>query len=169
MADGELGVHQITAELQDLVYAQATLGDVLDALQEFGVDQKVISHMLKTPPDDMYIFTPVELASLGINRGIVDPSPLWRASVAPAPVADPKKIFEPAFVHLASQSSEAEAKRAMEYASGRWSTAFRGARLEITADGTVYQVRLPVLTRGEGDEICAAIKADGGGCYVTGG
>src|SRR5690606_38361282 len=55
--EGELGVHQISAEVADLVLAQTTLSDVLDALDQFGVEQPIITVMLRTPPQEMYVFT----------------------------------------------------------------------------------------------------------------
>jgi hypothetical protein len=45
-----------------------SLSDVLDALQDFGVSQGVISLMLRTPPDQMHVFNSSEIASLGIDR-----------------------------------------------------------------------------------------------------
>lgn len=67
--DGELGVHQISAEVADLVLAQTTLADVLAALDEFEVTQSIITVMLQTPPAEMYIFTADEVGKLGIDRG----------------------------------------------------------------------------------------------------
>lgn len=67
--DGELGVHQISAEVADLVLAQTTLADVLSALDEFEVTQSIITVMLQTPPAEMYIFTADEVSKLGIDRG----------------------------------------------------------------------------------------------------
>ncbi len=67
--DGELGVHQISAEVADLVLAQTTLADVLSALDEFEVTQSIITVMLQTPPAEMYIFTADEVSTLGIDRG----------------------------------------------------------------------------------------------------
>ena len=64
-ADGELGVHQISAEVADLVLAQTTLSDVIDALNKFGVQQTVIVQMLRTPPEDMYVFSTDRTHRLG--------------------------------------------------------------------------------------------------------
>jgi peptidoglycan hydrolase-like protein with peptidoglycan-binding domain len=164
-AQGELGVHQISAEVADLVLAQTTLGDVLDALQEFGVRQQVISHMLRTPPDDMYVFTPAEISDLGIASG--DPLEIALATTPPKP-AMPSAAGN-AYVQLSSLSSAAEAERSRAYAEGRWSTLFGGARPEVLPAGSTYQVRVSTPSVERANAICAAIKADGGGCYVTGG
>lgn len=161
-AEGELGVHQISAEVADLVLAQTTLGDLLDALREFGVDQSVISHMLRTPPDDMYVFSSAELADLGISSG--DPIEISVALDYPAEAATTGGA---AFVHLSSQSNAVEAERSRAYVEGRWSTLFGEATPEIETAGEVYRVRLPTPSLERANAICAAIKADGGGCYVT--
>lgn len=163
-AEGELGVHQISSEVADLVLTQTTLGDLLDALQSFGVHQQVISHMLRTPPDDMYVFTQAELTEYGIAAG--DPIDLVVAtdrSDAPASAGGG------AFVQLASQSTATDAERSRDYAEGRWSTLFGEAKPEVESDGNVYRVRLPTSSVERANAICAAIKADGGGCYVTSG
>lgn len=162
-AEGELGVHQISAEVADLVLAQTTLGDVLDALQTFGVHQQVISHMLRTPPDDMYVFSAGELAEFGIDRG--DPLAI---TVALEDLPEPASTRGgTALVHLSSLSSAAEAERSRAYAEGRWNTLFGEARPMVEAAGDVYRVQLPTPSLERANAICAAIKADGGGCYVT--
>lgn len=166
-ADGELGVHQISTEVADLVLAQTTLGDVLDALDEFGVTQQVISHMLRTPPEDMYVFSRLELSELEINRG----TPFSVRVAVDGPVADPglvPSVGIAAFVQLSSQSSRDEAERSLAYAEDRWGTLFGDASPEVdAAEGGVYRIRLPLPSLDRANSICAAIKADGGGCYVT--
>ena len=161
-AQGELGVHQISAEVADLVLAQTTLGDVLDAMQSFGVDQRVISHMLRTPPDDMYVFTAAELTEFGILSG----APLT-ITVALEQPADPVNPGGAAIVHLSSQSSAAEAERSRAYVEGRWSSLFGEAKAVVETTDNVYRVQLPTPSLERANAICAAIKADGGGCYVT--
>jgi hypothetical protein len=162
-AEGELGVHQISSEVADLVMAQTTLGDVLDALQTFGVHRQVISHMLRTPPDDMYVFTAAELAEFGIANG--DPLTI---TVALGQPEVPASTGGTALVHLSSQSSAAEAERSREYAEGRWSTLFGEVKPMVETADSIYRVQLPTPSLERANAICAAIKADGGGCYVTG-
>lgn len=65
---GQLGVHQVYGEGVSASDAQVVLSDVLEALNEFGVPQAVISAMLRTKPDEMHIFTASELDLLRINR-----------------------------------------------------------------------------------------------------
>lgn len=160
---GELGVHQISAEVADLVMAQTTLGDVIDALESFGAHPRVVSHMLRTPPDDMYVFSAIELAELGILSG--DPIEIAVAAASehvPAP-------GHSAFVHLASHSTSAEAERSRDYARSRWGGLFGDAAPEIELAEDIYRIRLPTTSVERANAICAAIKADGGGCYVTNG
>lgn len=76
-ADGELGVHQLYNDTNDLRSGQTILSDVLEALDEFGTPREIISRMLRTPPDSIYVFSQVEIASLGLNVG----EPLKSASI----------------------------------------------------------------------------------------
>lgn len=67
-AMGQLGVHQVWNEQNDLVSGQAKLSDVIEALSDFGVHERVLTVMLRTPPADMHIFSNNELMALGINN-----------------------------------------------------------------------------------------------------
>lgn len=69
IAVGELGVHQFSSNNPNLEDAQRVMADVFELLGRFETPQNVISIMLRTPPDDMYVFTEEEVAELGINRG----------------------------------------------------------------------------------------------------
>lgn len=161
-AEGELGVHQISAEVADLVLAQTTLGDVLDALQLFGVRQPVISHMLRTPPDDMYVFTRSELADLGIVHG--DAIDLVLTAASETSTAVPGA----AYVQLSSLSSESDAERSRAYAESRWATLFGSDKPEVKPADSTFDVRVATPSIERANAICAAIKADGGGCFVSG-
>ena len=166
IADGELGVHQISQDVADIVLTQVTIGDILDALDEFGVQHQVISYMLRTPPEDMYVFSHLELSELGINRG--DPIHVAIAPEDPTPDPDAPVGTMAAFVQLSSQSSRSEAERSLAYAKDRWGSLFGDAHPEVeAAPGEVYRVRLPLGSVERANTICTAIKADGGGCYVT--
>jgi hypothetical protein len=166
IADGELGVHQISQDVADIVMTQMTLGDILDALEEFGVQHQVVSYMLRTPPDNMYVFSRLELGDLGINRG----APIRVAMASDAPVTDREAsaTVTAAFVQLSSQSSRAEADRSLAYAEERWGRLFGDARPEVEASADdLYRIRVPLKSLEHANSVCAAIKADGGGCYVT--
>lgn len=68
-ADGELGVHQFHGGEESTERAQLVVSDILDMLSKFETPQPVISRMLRTTADDIYVFTADEIADLEINRG----------------------------------------------------------------------------------------------------
>ena len=163
-ADGELGVHQISTDIDDLVSAQATLGDVLDALETFDVRQPVISFMLRTPPDDMHVFSAAEIADFGINRG----APITVALSAEDLVGSDVFAGGAVYVQLSRLSGAGEAQRSLAYLERRWGALFGGAQAEVAEIDGTFNVRLAVTSVEEGNAICTAIKADGGGCYLSG-
>jgi len=79
LAEGKLGVHQISGG-GDIEDAQLNLSDILETLAKYGVSQDVITRMLRTRPDEMYVFSNQEIASLGINH-----SPSMGRQVAVSP------------------------------------------------------------------------------------
>lgn len=193
--DGELGVHQISAEVADLVLAQTTLADVLSALDEFEVTQPIITVMLQTPPEEMHVFNSDEIATLGIERG----DDIEVATVA-APVEQPGNnapgVLQPtttvpawgqptqepaapgataptgsAFVMLAWRESPDDADRSLKYAKDMFAGALGGAEPEVTTGegtaGPIFGVRVPAASMENANAICAAIKSAGGGCYVA--
>lgn len=174
--EGELGVHQISSEVADLVLAQTTLADVLAALDEFEVTQSIITVMLQTPPEEMYIFSPGEVASLGINRGArievaALPAALPSGNVGEGPVAVPPSGGGTSFVLLAWTDSQAAAERSLKFALDRFAGALGSARPEVSTadapDRTLYAVRVPAASSENANAICAAVKSAGGGCYVV--
>jgi hypothetical protein len=70
VALGQLGVHQISNDDNDLVAGQTALADVFRTLREFGVSDDVVAAMLATPPDEVHFFTQDELTSWGIETEI---------------------------------------------------------------------------------------------------
>lgn len=62
LAWGALGVHQISSSSGrgDMVGGQFALADVIEAMNEYGVPSEVIGLMLRTPPEEMYIFSNAE-------------------------------------------------------------------------------------------------------------
>jgi hypothetical protein len=68
LAKGKLGVHQFYGGDESLSSAQYAVSDILDILNQFDVPQAVITQMLRTDPDDMYIFSSTEVDELGLNR-----------------------------------------------------------------------------------------------------
>ena len=173
--DGELGVHQIYTEVADLVYAQTTLSDILDALDAYGVQQAIVSHMLRTPPEEMYVFTKTEIINWDINQG----DPIDLAAIGPVTPVDVPVDDNPsqtggdavAFVHLAQFSSREEAERSLEVAKNRWAGVLEDAVPEIQpvtkAGKQSFRISVPARSVESANAMCAAIKSGGGGCYVT--
>jgi hypothetical protein len=166
----------------DLVLAQTTLSDVLDALDVFGVEHTIISVMLRTPPEDMYVFSLQEIADLGIDIGgpvlIADVSRLTEQSgdgtgIVPIGIVD-TVVAGPdsqAYVELALQSSAEEAARSLEYAKQRWSGILGDAEPVIDREegdrGVIFRIRVPVRSAENASALCAAIRSGGGGCFVS--
>jgi peptidoglycan hydrolase-like protein with peptidoglycan-binding domain len=176
--EGELGVHQISSEVADLVLAQTTLSDVLDALDLFGVEQSIISVMLRTPPEDMYVFTREEIAEFAIDVGepvlIADVSRLTDESDADAVPIGIIETADPdvqSYVELALQSSEEAAERSLEYAKQRWSGIMGDIVPVIVREekggGVLFRIRLPARSAENANALCAAIRSAGGGCFVS--
>jgi hypothetical protein len=68
---GDLGVHQIssTDNKDNMVSGQFALADIIDALNDYEVPSEVIGAMLRTPPNEMYVFSRSELVKLGLYDG----------------------------------------------------------------------------------------------------
>ena len=71
IVDGELGVHQVSGDGVTAADAQLVISDVLEALNDFGVPDEVVSSMLRTRPDDMYILSDRELAAVEIEPDVL--------------------------------------------------------------------------------------------------
>jgi hypothetical protein len=66
---GRLGVHQISAGGEgDLAGTIAYFSTVHEAMKRLDVPDGVIKAMLKTPPNDVYVFSDAEIAAMSINR-----------------------------------------------------------------------------------------------------
>jgi hypothetical protein len=72
IALGELGVHQFSSSEPDIGDAQRVMADLLEMLGRFETPQALITIMLRTPPEEMYVFATEEIAELSINRGFAD-------------------------------------------------------------------------------------------------
>jgi hypothetical protein len=68
LAEGELGVHQLTSSTGDLTSAQLTISDIIEVLNRFGTPTEVLTAMFRTPNSDMYVFSDDEIEKFGINR-----------------------------------------------------------------------------------------------------
>ena len=74
-------------------------------------------------------------------------------------------------MQLAGTPSEAEARAAASSLSAKYSSALQGRHATfVRADvggKTVYRVRIGQLSREGAASMCAAIKAQGGSCFVA--
>lgn len=77
LAWGNLGVHQISSpdNQGNMVGGQFALADVIDALDEYDVPSEVIGLMLRTPPSEMYVFSPLENRRYGFLKEHQDVAP----------------------------------------------------------------------------------------------
>jgi hypothetical protein len=64
-ADGLLGVHQMSADLESNEFTQAFLAEVLQEMAVYGVPPEAIDRMLRTPANEIHVFTPEELRRFG--------------------------------------------------------------------------------------------------------
>jgi hypothetical protein len=74
VVEGKLGVHQIYGDRPDMVATQLTISDIVEALSRYKTPSEVLAIMLRTPPDQMYFFSPDEVAKYGLNRTAVSPN-----------------------------------------------------------------------------------------------
>ena len=66
------------------------------------------------------------------------------------------------------------ADRSRDYYASRWASVFgdTAPRVdigEVGSTGAIYRVRVPTASVERANTICAAIRADGGGCFITSG
>ncbi len=66
IAQGLLGVHQVSG-IDDPSLTQSAIGSIYEELVGFNTPSYVVARMLRTPPEDMYIFSPEELERHSIN------------------------------------------------------------------------------------------------------
>ena len=87
-AEGRLGVHQIATSTDSLSDGQVALGDIFKSFEDFGVPTSVISRMMRTPANSMYLFDPAEMDELGLLGPDEAPTP------APGPEPQPRPVEE---------------------------------------------------------------------------
>ncbi len=105
------------------------------------------------------------------------------AAVAPAAEAAPSLTVPgatevaalgdtaPAYVQLASQRSEADARQSAQNMVTRYGPLFAGANLEVQrvdlgTRGIYYRVRVPAASLEQANLICTNVKAAGGDCFT---
>lgn len=66
IAEGSLGVHQVSG-IDDPSLTQSAIGSIYEELLRFNTPSYLVSRMLRTPPEAMYVFSPEELERHSIN------------------------------------------------------------------------------------------------------
>ena len=77
----------------------------------------------------------------------------------------------PAYVQLASQRTEAEARTTAQGLVTRYGPLFGGANMEVQrvdlgTRGIYYRVRVPASSVEQANNFCVNVKAAGGDCYT---
>lgn len=103
-ATGELGVHQFHGGEDTAERAQVVVSDILDMLTKFGTPQPVVSRMLRTSSENMYVFSQAEIADLEINRGA---KALRSVETAMAEMKEPLRVALAASIAEAAVASTA--------------------------------------------------------------
>jgi hypothetical protein len=67
VADGQLGVHQISSNTGDLESGQLTISDILDVLGDFDVPNDLLVDMFRTAPDGMHVLSEEEKFAYGFT------------------------------------------------------------------------------------------------------
>lgn len=145
IASGSLGVHQVWNQSNDLVSGQAKLSDVLEALDEFGVDRGVISLMLRTPPQEMHVFTDKEIERFGINHG----TPVEKAQ-DPQTELDLTGSIDPTTRISAEEQFKADLQAALDNYQTALNLAAAGDLLSAQTYGRNAEARINALCRNGG-------------------
>lgn len=111
------------------------------------------------------------------------PTPATQTQTATAPAGQPSASVPgatevealgndaPAYVQLASQRTEAEARTTAQGLVTRYGPLFGGANMEVQrvdlgTRGIYYRVRVPASSVEQANNICVNVKAAGGDCYT---
>lgn len=116
---GKLGVHQMYGSGSE-DHVQQNVSDVFDALNNFGVDPRVMTIMLRTGADKMHVFNMDELVLYGINKSAAaapKSPPLQPSNYPPIPLQRPDLPSHPQLPTPSSPSisiSKEDAERRLE-------------------------------------------------------
>ena len=123
-------------------------------------------------------FRPQPLASAEptspVNAVIqTEPAPAAQASVAVPGATEVEALSNdaPAYVQLASQRTEADARTTAQRLVSRFGPLFGGANMEVQrvdlgSRGIFYRVRVPANSLQEASTMCNNVKAAGGDCFT---
>ena len=124
-----------------------------------------------TSPINAVVDTPVSAGNTLPPPPAAAQAPAQPAAVPQAVEVDALPNNAPAYVQLASQRSEAEARATAQSLVGRFGPLFGGANMEVQrvdlgTRGIYYRVRVPANSRQEANTICNNVKAAGGDCII---
>ncbi len=109
LAEGRLGVHQITAPEMTGEQAQFGVSDIVATLPKYGVSADVLGIMFSTPSKEMYFFSPQEIIKYGINRtGNVQTASSAPQQAAPRSAPVPAPAQQPAAAPSQAQAPDDE-------------------------------------------------------------
>ncbi|UXN73016.1 SPOR domain-containing protein [Devosia sp. A8/3-2] len=101
------------------------------------------------------------------------PAPAASTAAIPAGATEVEALPNdaPAYVQLASQRSEAEARQTARAMVSRFGPLFGGANMEVQrvdtgARGVFYRVRVPANSIQSANDMCTQVKAAGGDCFT---
>ncbi len=101
------------------------------------------------------------------------PAPAASTAAIPAGATEVEALPNdaPAYVQLASQRSEAEARQTAQAMVSRFGPLFGGANMEVQrvdlgARGVFYRVRVPANSIQSANDMCTQVKAAGGDCFT---
>jgi hypothetical protein len=136
---------------------------------------------LPTVAPTAFAAAPVDAVVDPVNA-VIEAATAEAAPVAAAPVEQPVAVpgatevaalgnDAPAYVQLASQRSEAEARQTAQAMVTRYGPLFGGANMEVQrvdlgAKGIYYRVRVPANSLEQANNICTNVKAAGGDCFT---
>jgi hypothetical protein len=166
----------LTAE--EAIEPIANAGGIAPKPIAFPVRREVLTALV--PESDLVAETDTvfpELTGAQTPNGQIDllggeiQEPVRVAAADPAPVTSGGAA---AYVQLSSSPSEADAQASVRSLNNRFGSLFGGNQLVVQAadlgqKGTWYRVRLPSASLADAQSTCAAIKANGGDCIVSGG
>jgi hypothetical protein len=161
---------------------------VVPLMRPAGLASVAPTAAVETEPTSVNAIIDAATATTPVSAEVQQPAapePVAAAAVeqpAAAPVEQPAAIpgateveavsnDAPAYVQLASQRSEAEARQTAQTMVTRFGPLFGGANMEVQrvdlgAKGIYYRVRVPANSMEQANSICTNVKAAGGDCFT---
>lgn len=141
---GELGVHQMSSDGATLSEGQTAVADIVDVLARLNISNDVLAIMLRTPPDQIHVFTNAELVAFGL---VTDGTGADRVAVSPTTLPLVEQAID--YVSWHNRLWSEDNQTAMERLPGTYAdeVAFydnRRTRNEVIAEKRAFADRWPV-------------------------